>query len=84
MAIVRDISGNATAALIPVGPDKSFCTYNRKVTVAAFATIDLITPQFAGERVLHVPASGPSLLYQALDLTGGGWQLCTLNKDSGA
>jgi hypothetical protein len=34
---------------------------------------------------LFVPtAAGPSLLYQALDMTADGWQLCQLNKASGA
>lgn len=85
MAIVVDKSGNGSGALMPGGVDLKYCTYNRKLTEAGVTSIDAVTPLYAGERVLFVPtAAGPSLLYQALDLTVDGWQLCQLNKMAGA
>jgi len=65
--------------------DVPWCTYNRKVEEAAFATIEAVTPLYVGERVLwSSTAAGQSLLYQALDITTSGWQLCQLAKMSGA
>jgi hypothetical protein len=82
MAIVSNRAGTGS---IGFGVDVPWCTYNRKFTEAAITTIDTVTPLYAGERVLFVPtAAGPSLLYQALDMTVDGWQLCQLNKASGA